>query len=489
MKTILMCAFVLMFVAEGSAQFAIKDQNSSTAADVAACGGSLNCIMVDTGQTASAAGYARVADDLGRALMVADPAIRSLVTSNTRTDYSNQNEGAFLDVRMLNSVTTTMTIAQATSYITLNNTAITTINTNARIASWQSFPYYDTQGLAFAWTFRRPAGQNGQTNEVVEMGAFVAAAGTAPTDGLLFRWNATGEFRAVAVYNSTESQSAVLTNPTSGSTHIAVIIRRATGTDFWIDNSKVASIEEATQSNPVSARSMPWAARVYVGGSAPATAPQLLIGPQVVRRFGDMDKGYRDIAADQGMNAQAPLTPFAQLANHANSTSPTSATLSNTAAGYTTLGGRYQFAAPAGAATDFALFGYTVPAGYQLYVTSIRISSCNTGAAVATTATIMDWGVGVNASAISLATTDSFGPPFVSMGPRRVPLGIQGYPLVAPRGPAQIGDCAPDIVQEFDPPLVSQPGRLFTVILQVPVGTATASQVIRGDVFVGHYFE
>ena len=43
-------------------------------------------------------------------------------------------------------------------------------------------------------------------------------------------------------------------------------------------------------------------------------------------------------------------------ANHANSTSPSSATLANATAGYSTLGGRFQFAAILGAATDYARF-------------------------------------------------------------------------------------------------------------------------------------
>lgn len=65
------------------------------------------------------------------------------------------------------------------------------------------------------------------------------------------------------------------------------------------------------------------------------------------------------------LSMSAGRNPFtgAQLENHTNSTAPTSATLSNTAAGYTTLGGRFQFAAVAGAATDYALFGFQVPAG------------------------------------------------------------------------------------------------------------------------------
>ena len=170
----------------------------------------------------------------------------------------------------------------------------------------------------------------------------------------------------------------------------------------------------------------------------------------------------------------------AQLANHANSTSPSSASLSNTAAGYTTLGGRWQFAAVGAAATDFALFGYQVPTTHRLMIDEIAISTVNTGATVATTATILDWSLGINSTAVSLATADSD----PAYGPRRVPLGVQGL-----RVGDLIGYTPADIVRRFKNPLVVEPGRFVHVIVQVPVGTATSSQVIRGDVTFGGWFE
>ena len=55
---------------------------------------------------------------------------------------------------------------------------------------------------------------------------------------------------------------------------------------------------------------------------------------------------------------------------------------------------------------------------------------------------------------------------------------------------AGIGRCAPDIVANFnDAPLTVESGRFVHVTLQVPIGTATASQVIRGDVQIYGYFE
>lgn len=179
--------------------------------------------------------------------------------------------------------------------------------------------------------------------------------------------------------------------------------------------------------------------------------------------------------------AQAPSGQFGvQTANHANSTSPSSATLSNTAAGYTTLGGRFQFAAVAGAATDYALFAYQVPSTHRLVLDGIRISTVNTGAAVATTATILDWSVGINSTAVSLATTDSGS----TFGPRRVPIGVQSF-IVG----AAIGAVAADLDIGFRNPLLIEPDRFLHLILQMPVGTATGSQVIRGDAMFAGWFE
>ena len=187
------------------------------------------------------------------------------------------------------------------------------------------------------------------------------------------------------------------------------------------------------------------------------------------------------VAIPPKQSPQAPGSQFgAQTANHANSTSPSSATLSNTAAGYSTLGGRWQFAAVAGAATDYALFAYQVPTNYRLWIDGITIHTVNTGAAVATTAHILDWSLGINSTAVSLATTDSGS----TYGPRRVPLGIQSL-IVG----AAIGAAAEPIRVKFPTALAVEPSRYAHLILQMPVATATAMQVIRGDALVHGWFE
>jgi hypothetical protein len=169
-------------------------------------------------------------------------------------------------------------------------------------------------------------------------------------------------------------------------------------------------------------------------------------------------------------------TDASQITNHANSASPSSATLANNAAGYAKMGGRWQFAAVAGAATDYALFAYQVPTGYRLFVTGIDISTINTGAAVATTAHIFDWSVGIKSTSVDLGAASS--------GIIRIPVGTQGL-----LSGAAIGAVAPDIRRTFDPELVIDADQYFHVILQMPVATNTGSQVIRGDVTIHGYWE
>jgi hypothetical protein len=189
-----------------------------------------------------------------------------------------------------------------------------------------------------------------------------------------------------------------------------------------------------------------------------------------------LNKPWSHAAAHMGLDAATNPSTIAQAAQWANSAAPASATLSNTVAGYATLGGLFQFAAPAGAATDFALFGFTVPAPYSFVCTGIDIDAYNLGAAVATTPTLLLWGVSPDQSAISLATATN----------RRVALGAQSFAVAAPIGARADRAVSVDFSHG---PLVTNPGRLFVVVLRVPVGTATASQVIAGTCTVKGYFE
>lgn len=178
--------------------------------------------------------------------------------------------------------------------------------------------------------------------------------------------------------------------------------------------------------------------------------------------------------ARSGRGAKA-VPAGTQAANWTNSTDADSATLSNTAAGYSTLGGLWQCASIASADTDYCLFGYLVPTGSNLFITGVHISpTVVTGAANATTATILQWGLGLGENAVSLATS----------GIHRVPIGYQSCVASAAIG-VQLG---PAIELAFPTPHVVEGGDYARVILTIPLMTATASEILRGCVGINGFF-
>lgn len=458
----------------------IRDPSTGAGTGVSA-GGELKIALPANPLTA---GWVKIAGPSGAPLAITSTG--HLIVGQDNLLFSDQVDGAVLNSNLWSSAVTTFTITQASGLINLNAALSTAANGVAQVASVKQIPMYGGHAVAGAITAILNVGP--QTNATVELG-FGTATGTAtPTDGAFFRWAPSGNFIGVLNYGGVETLSDPITAPTVNESHEYIIVIDNDGAMFMIDGVRVASVTKPTaQPFPVSTTRMPVFARVFNGTSAPSTAPRLQIGQTiVVQTVLNQQRNWPTTLSSIGRGCyQSPVTTFAQTANHTNSTAPVAATLSNTAAGYTTLGGRFLFNAPAGAATDFALFGYQVPAGYQLFVTGIEIDAMNTGAAVATTPTILDWSAGVNSSGVSLATADGVG----TWAPRRVPLGLQGFPLGAPNGPAQIGDSATPISRRFDPPLVVDSARFLHVILSVPVGTATASQQIRGVVTINGYFE
>lgn len=441
-----------------------------------------NQALVNLPTTDSQAGYARILDSSGNAILTTENG--ALDTSTDTIILFEQVDGSALNTNVWNTSTDTMTIAQTGGYITLNSAAITTVNKYAILQSIKSIAMYGFLPLKVA--INAKVSTLPEANAVIEVGIGTVATNAAPTDGVFFRWNASAELRAIINNGGAEIQSALIDASTYAPVGDATLFEVVVVEDqaqFFIDDVLVAEIPCAVgQSFPTNAGRLTVFARVYTGGSIPAIAPQVSIGQVIaVQQAMNQNRRWAETLAALGRGAhQSPITTFAQTANHANSTSPSSATLSNTAAGYTTLGGRWQFAAVAAAATDFALFAFQVPAGYQLFVSRVSISAAVTGLAVVT-ATILDWAVGVNSSAVSLATADS---PPTSWAPRRIPLGLSAFQALV-----GIGTQAPDIVREFDTPLVVDGGRYFHIILQVPNGAATGSLIFRGDVTVNGYFE
>jgi hypothetical protein len=411
--------------------------------------------------------------------------------------FSESWAGAALNSAQWSAPVTTMAVAVNDSWCKLNSGGNAAVNTVARITSYATIPVDPEFPLFLRFPLQVVAAAVGLSNNTWEVGLGFATGTAAPTDGVFLRMNALGELRLVASYNGTEIESGVIDYSTGVDPLLPINVTRQTiltvsgsHVELWMDDVLIAKLEHPA-SSPFFTRTtaLPIFARIYNGAIAPPSATQLWIGPITVSRSGQVNaplhSHIRAMMGQHSVQGQSGGT-MGQTANWTNSTEPVNATLSNTAAGYTTLGGQWSFAAPAGAVTDFALFAYQVPVAAAgnfskgLLITRVRIDAVNAGAAVATTATILQWGIATGSTAVSLATTESA----TGKAPRRLPLGIQSFVVGDPIG-ARVE--AVDLSFE-ESPLPVNPGEFVHIIVRVPVGTATASQVIRGTcTIIGHY--
>ena len=138
--------------------------------------------------------------------------------------------------------------------------------------------------------------------------------------------------------------------------------------------------------------------------------------------------------------------------------------------------------------TDGIVVSYQVPAGTvnvqgkRLRVNGIKISCANLGAAVATTATTLGWSLAFGHTAVSLATGEAA----ATKAPRRIPLGIQTWPVGAAVGAMPTNG---DVTFTFQNPVYVNPGEFIAVVAKFLVGTATASQVIWGHATLDYGWE
>lgn len=382
--------------------------------------------------------------------------------------------------KTLLSASQTITIAGAR--YELNSSGLVTINSGSMLQSWRVIPFFkaNTTYLEFNvnWTLAPVA------NWFAEWGAGNAATAIAlAADGVFFQITA-GQFRGVCRNASVETSVDLGAVPQEGVVQDFVIEITQGVVHFWHDSTLLGSITVPNaQFGATASPTLPVFVRTYTAAVAPAVAIKLQCSAMQASNGGaDLNRLWPTQQVGMGNGSvQAPSGSTAGLtANYANSAAPASATLANATAGYATLGGQFQFAAVAGAETDYALFAYAVPAGQTLVVRGVWIDTMNTGAAVATTATWLSWSLGVGCSAVTLATAEGA----AAKAPARLALGNQVFPIAA-----AIGAQANRLDVNLDAPLVINAGEYLHIIVKMPLGTATASQVIRGIVGINGFFE
>lgn len=385
--------------------------------------------------------------------------------------------------------TSTMTVTFPGGTMVLNGGSSTTAGNVARVQTWSPVPLYRIFPTYIECDIYISAYQ---ANNVCEWGAFIATGTSAPTDGVGFRLTAAGNLVGFQNVGGTEVETAAITKPTVATSFHSLIVVNSNSVEFWIDGVMVAKLNEPSAAlghGIMSASAAPLTFRNYNNGT-PAAAVQMRVSNVVVSTSLNTSRPFNLTSARMGLGGyQAPPGQAAgQTANYSNSAAPASATLSNTAAGYTTSGGQWQFAAVAGAETDYALFAYQNPAGTSvitgrnMVVTGVSIDTWVMGTASATTPTLLQWAVAGGSSAVSLATAESA--TAAGKAPRRIAIGAQSIAV----GTA-VGAMANQRIDSNFEPLIIEPGTFFHIILKMPVGTATASEIIRGIATVKYYYE
>lgn len=404
----------------------------------------------------------------------------SLAVASHQPLFTESFEGATIHPIRWAVTATTMAATQApVQGLLINSGNITTINTGYMIKSNRAFLKSQRQPLQGKIRARL----NAVNNSVMEVGFFDATTfNGANTTGAYWQVTSSGAVLPVVTYNSVDITGTDVRSSLDVTKYYTfdVFMDDDEAVFYVQDSSTGLIINRQSIKVPVTAQrlwsstQLPIGARLYNTAIAPASAPQLIVTDIYVAGL-DSNASVPLSETMALMHRDASTNPQtgAQLAAWANSAEPANATLSNTAAGYTTLGGKFQFAAVAGAVTDFALFGFQVPSPSTLVITGIDIEAWNTVVAVATTPTLLTWGIATNLTAVSLATASH----------ARVGLGAQSFAVGAAPGAT-----AQRISKQFRTPLVCGPGRFVDIILRIPVGTATATEVFAGMVNIEGYF-
>lgn len=393
------------------------------------------------------------------------------------------------------SVTTsTMTITQANGLLNLNAGAAVATGNHVVLRTWRTFPLISSAPIYLYFT---AIGINQTaTNAQADVGLGFATTTATATDGVFFRWKLDGSLVGVLCNNSVETETTEITQIADNERGEYLIVLNDENVEFWIDGvlrKTLTAVTTYSGHGVVQSTALPFVARLFNSGTASA-AKRLGIAEMSVT-LGDLNSNRlwatQMVGSELGSYQSPPGAAATQSALWTNSAAPSATTLANNGAGANTstaLGGLFSFAAPASAETDFVIFVYQVPAGSvtqpgkNLMVRGIRIETMNSGATVATTPTTLWWALGVGSTAADLATSDSL--TAAGRAPRRIPLGMQSFAIGA-----VVGATATPVDVNLDAPVMVPAGLRLHVIVRIPVGTATASQVIRGMCMINGYFE
>lgn len=491
----------------------IKGGNSS--AGLANVSGTYE-LQVVTPQTEANAGFVQLSTESDAGVVTGARTVIPLEASDDfrlrvgldQTIFNSSFEGTTVRTDLWNQGSSTMTLAQASGYLTLNSGNATASGNHFNITSRRTVPLFGTFPTYIDWWLRE-AGDSA-TNAISEWGIGFVATTTAPTDGVFFRRNAAGVLRAVLNNNGTETELTIDTTnvPTrSGSgtfdptecNHYLIVLHNDT-VNFWINDVLVASIGcPDVNPSPAQAAAQPLFARVYNSGVASA-ARRIEVGFVNVS-LGDQhnNKSWAHAMCGLGGNAvnvQQGGTPAGNVTRTsgahgwpASGTARIAGTWTATSApALNSLGGLWVSPAISTLTSDadYPVFAYLNPAasttlpGKTLYITGIRVGEAYVSAAASTNAIQLSYIVTVGSTSATTSTADSA----TAISHRATVVGSHGFSATE-----TIGNYKPGFDLVFDSPLVVPPGTYFCFIVR-PFGTVTSNTlVVSSSLAVNGYYE
>lgn len=386
---------------------------------------------------------------------------------------------------------TTMTQSWNTGGVITNNGNITTTTTGVQFNTYAEFPLLGAMQLYCEWEMSFSAAIP-PTNTIIEagLGRYATTNPYAPTDGIYLLANSGGYFFVINHNGSLTTTALSSFTPVVNRVYQFIIAIHEREVEFWIDDGTdgarlhAAITVPVAQGQPYMSATLPFGWRHVISGGAAGSAYSATFrdynitsgGFQVADGF--LKIGNRTMGSYQGLSGGT----MGSLATYPNSTNPTAAVPSNTALTANLpggLGGQGAVTAQAAAATDGIWGSYQLPVstvsvqGKRLAITGVYIDLVNLGAAVATTATTIQFSLAFGHTAVSLATAESA----ATKAPRRVPLGIATWAVGAGIGTQPQGG---RIYIDFgEAPVYINPGEFVALVGKFLVGTATASQVIN----------
>ena len=494
----------------------IKGGNSSSGLANVSSTYELNVV---TPQTEVNAGFVQLSSELDSGSVLGYRSVIPLEASDDyrlrvgidQTIFNATFEGTTLLTTTWSQLLTTQTTAQASGFMTLNNSALTTTTTASYVRTHRHFPTFGTYPT-YCDMWIREANITA-TNSISEWGfLFLTAQATQQVlDGIFFRRVSGGALYAVITNNSVDNTPVLITT-TNVPSRDGVGVFDATETNhylitfhndivrFWINDVAVAEIScPAASAQITSSSNTPVGFRVLNTGTAS-------VGRQLTVGFVNVGLGDQNVnkpwshalcgmgnGAYQFANGNTPGPTVKRTAGTSGHPASATARIAGTwtatsAPALNELGGLWTSPAMSTLTTDadYPVFAFQNPTGSAvlpgktLYVTSVRVGEAYVAAAAATNAMFLSYILMVGSSASTTSTADAA----TTVSGKSLTIGGHGFTTTE-----VIGNYKPGFEMRFDSPLMIPAGHYLLFVVR-PFGTVTLNTlVVTCSLAVNGYFE